>query len=142
LDLKEADFFKQLSEDIVVAEEDAKAEANVVYSFGSHKSAIVPWLRRTEIKEHIRGLKKDEIYASFIIPKAAESEPKLVLMLKVMEEIFREAHSWCFDGPDYMLTWPRQLALSRFYTAAGPGQKTRAFNLKKKPNMLRTNFGY
>ncbi|KAG4439195.1 hypothetical protein IFR05_005316 [Cadophora sp. M221] len=63
-------------------------------------------------------------------------------MLEVMNEIFTEAHSWCFDGADCMLTWPRQLALSRFYTAASLGQKTRAFDPKKEPNTLKTNFGY
>ncbi|KAG4427988.1 hypothetical protein IFR05_016528, partial [Cadophora sp. M221] len=36
----------------------------------------------------------------------------------------------------------RRLALSRFHTAAGPGQKTRAFDSKKEPNTLKTNFGY
>src|ERR1700684_1036819 len=41
-----------------------------------------------------------------------------------------------------MLTWPRQLALSRFYTTAAPGQKLRAFDPKKEPNTLKTNFGY
>ncbi len=142
LDSGEADFFKQLSEDVAVAEEDAKAEANIVHGFSGHKSAIMPWLRRTGIEEHTRGLKKDEMHASFAVPKAAESEPELVLMLEVMDEIFIEAHSWCFNGPDCMLTWPRQLALSRFYTAAAPGQKTRAFDPKKEPNTLKTNFGY
>jgi hypothetical protein len=142
LDAGEADFFKQLSEDVAVAEEDAKAEANVVHGFDSHKSAVVPWLRRTGIEEHTRGLKKDGMHASFAVPKAAESEPELSLMLEVMDEIFTEAHSWCFDGPDCMLTWPRQLALSRFHTAAAPGQKTRAFDPKKEPNTLKTNFGY
>ena len=41
-----------------------------------------------------------------------------------------------------MLTWPRQLALSRFYTAATTGQKTRGFDPKKEPSTLKTNFGY
>lgn len=53
----------------------------------------MPWLRRTGIKEHIRGLKKDEIHASFTVLKATESEPELVLMLKVIDEIFIEAYS-------------------------------------------------
>jgi superfamily II DNA or RNA helicase len=138
----EQDFFKRLDEDVAVAEQDAKAEANVVHGFGSHRSAVVPWLRRTGIEEHTRGLKKDEMHASFALPKDAESEPELFLMLEVMDEIFIEAHGWCFDGPDCMLTWPRQLALSRFHTAAAPGQKTRAFDPKKEPATLRTNFGY
>jgi hypothetical protein len=82
------------------------------------------------------------MYISFAVPKNAESEPELFLILKVIDEIFTEAYSWCFDGPDYILTWLRQLALSRFYTAAGSGQKTRAFDPKKEPNTLKTNFGY
>ncbi|KUJ09522.1 uncharacterized protein LY89DRAFT_724486 [Mollisia scopiformis] len=82
------------------------------------------------------------MHASFAVPKTAESEPELFLMLEIMDEIFTEAHSWCFDGPDCMLTWPRQLALSRFHTAAAPGQKLRAFDPKKEPNTLKTNFGY
>jgi hypothetical protein len=61
-------------------------------------------------------LKKNEIYTSFAIPKDTESEPELFLILEVMDEIFIEVYSWYFNGPDYMLTWPRQLALSRFYT--------------------------
>ena len=142
LDSGEEDFFKQLSEDVAVAEADAKAEADVVHGFDSHKSAVVPWLRRTGIEEHTRGLRKDEMHASFAVPKAAESEPELFLILEVMDEIFREAHSWCLDGPDCMLTWPWQLALSRFYTAATTGQKTRGFDPKKEPSTLKTNFGY
>jgi hypothetical protein len=82
------------------------------------------------------------MHASFVLPKDAESEPELFLILEVMDEIFIEAHGWCFDSPDCILTWPRQLALSRFYTAAALGQKTRAFDPKKEPAMLRTNFGY
>jgi len=139
LDLGEANFFRQLTKDAVTAEEDAKAEANTVHGFDSHRSAIVPWLRRTGIEEHTRGLKKDEVHASFAVPKDAESEPELFLMLEVMDEIFAEAHSWCFDGPDCMLTWPRQLALSRFHTAAVG--KARGFD-PKEPNTLKTNFGY
>jgi hypothetical protein len=41
-----------------------------------------------------------------------------------------------------MLTWPRQLALSRFHTAAVPGRKIRAFDPKKELSTLKTNFGY
>jgi hypothetical protein len=53
LDLKEVDFFKQLAKDIVIIKADAKAEANIVYGFNSHRSTVVLWLRRTGIKEHI-----------------------------------------------------------------------------------------
>jgi hypothetical protein len=85
-------------------------------------------------------LKKNEIHAFFAILKLVESEPELVLILEVIDEIFTEAYSWCFDGPDYMLTWLRQLVLSRFHTIAVG--KTRGFDPKKEPNTLRTNFGY
>jgi hypothetical protein len=93
LDSREVDFFKQLNEDAAMAEEDARAEANIVHGFNSHRSAMVPWLRRTGIEEHTRGLKKDEIHASFAAPKDTESEPELFLILEVMDEIFIEAHS-------------------------------------------------
>jgi hypothetical protein len=86
------------------------------------------------------GLKKDEMHISFVVPKTAESEPELFLMQEVIDEILIEAHSWCFDGPDCMLTWPRQLTLSRFYTAAVG--KSLGFDPKKEPNTLKTNFGY
>ena len=75
LDLGEADFFRQLGKDIVTIEGDTKAEANTIHGFGSHKSAIVPWLRQTGIKGHTRGLKKDKIHASFVILKGARASP-------------------------------------------------------------------
>ncbi|KAF4624950.1 hypothetical protein G7Y89_g13221 [Cudoniella acicularis] len=86
LDSGEADFFRQLDEDADIVEEDAKAEANIVYGFDSHRSAIVPWLRQTGIEEHTWGLKKDEIHASHVVPTDAGSEPELLLMLDVIDE--------------------------------------------------------
>jgi hypothetical protein len=85
-------------------------------------------------------LKKDKIYTSFAIPKTIESKPELFLILEVMDEIFIEAYSWYFDGPDCILIWPCQLALSRFHTITM--DKARGFDSKKEPNMLKTNFGY
>ena len=38
-------------------------------------------------------MKKDEIHASFTIPKTAESEPELFLILEVMDEIFIEIYN-------------------------------------------------
>jgi hypothetical protein len=93
LDSGEADFFRQLDEDVAIIEEDTKVDANLVHSFDSHRSAIVPWLRRTGIEEHTRGLKKDEIHASFTVLKNADDEPELFLILEVMDEIFIEAYS-------------------------------------------------
>jgi hypothetical protein len=53
----------------------------------------MPWLKQTGIEEHMQGLKKNEIHVSFAVPKLVESEPELVLMLEVMDEIFTETHN-------------------------------------------------
>jgi len=53
----------------------------------------MPWLRRTGIEEHTRGLKKDEMHAFFAVPKIADDKPELFLILEVMDEIFSEAHN-------------------------------------------------
>jgi hypothetical protein len=102
--LEEKGFFELLNEDVAVAELDAKAEANIVHGFGSHRSAVEPWLMRTRIEEHTRGIRKDEMHALVAVLKSAEEEPELFLMLEVMDEILSEAHGWCFDGPECMLT--------------------------------------
>ena len=57
-----------------------------------------------------------------------------------MDDVLAEAHGWCADGPECMLTWARQLALGRFYTAVVG--KARGFEPKKEPQTLKTYFGY
>ena len=57
-----------------------------------------------------------------------------------MDKILSEAHSWCFDGLECMLTWPRQLALSRFHTATTG--KARGFEPKKEPETVKINRRY
>ena len=53
-----------------------------------------------------RGSTRTRSKASFaLLKKDAESEPELVLILDVINDIFTETHSCCFDGPDCMLTW-------------------------------------
>jgi hypothetical protein len=93
-----------------------KAAANLVAPLDTHKSEVIPWLRATSIAEHLEGLQKDEIATAIALPLAVDRETDLVLprLLDVLELVLREAHSWCFPGPDQKLTWPRQLALSRF----------------------------
>ena len=123
-------------------ERDAAEEANKVHGFDGHKSAVVPWLKRTGIAEHIQDLKKDEIRASIALPKNSDQEPELVAVLEGMEAILREAHSWCFDGPDCMLTWPRQVVLNRFQSSKVELLgKTRAFEPDKEASTLATYFG-
>jgi hypothetical protein len=52
----------------------------------------------------MQGLKKNEMHAFFAILKLVESKPELVLILEVINKIFIETHSWCFDSLDYILT--------------------------------------
>ena len=141
-DPEEEKFLQQQGEDVTCAAEDGKAAANIVQGFGSHRSAVVPWLQRTGIKDCLEGLDKKQSHASFSLPKkdADKSEPELLLILEVMDEILSEAHSWCFDGPECMMTWPRQLALSRFHTATTG--KARGFEPKKEPETVKTNCRY
>lgn len=80
------------------------------------------------------------MHVFFAVLKTAESELKLFLMLEVMNEIFSEAHSWCFDGLNCMLTWSQQLVLSRFHAAVM--SKAQGFNLQKEAGTLKTNFDY
>jgi hypothetical protein len=93
-----------------------KAVANLVAPLDTHKSEVIPWLRATGIAEHLQGLQKDEIATAIALPLAVDRETDFVLprLLDILELVLREAHSWCFPGPDQKLTWPRQLALSRF----------------------------
>ncbi|KAJ6438068.1 P-loop containing nucleoside triphosphate hydrolase protein [Purpureocillium lavendulum] len=149
-------FFRALDEDAKVAAEDAKAEARVVEGFGSHRSAVIPWLRRTGIAGYIRGLDKAEMESSIAVPRkgaAAAKEgaaasscggdgPELDLILECMEQLLAETHRWCFDGPECKLTWPRQLALSRFRTTDAVARKLRGFDPYKEPATVDTYFGY
>ena len=50
-------------------------------------------MRRTDIKEYIRDLKKNEIYISFTILKTTKSESELFLILEIIDEIFIEVYS-------------------------------------------------
>lgn len=139
---EELAFFERLDDDATAADRNAIEEADIVHGFDSHRSAVVPWLRRTGIEMHTRGLLKNEMFASFAVPTNADTEPELFLMIDVLSDLLSEAHGRCFDGPDCILTWPRQLALSRFHTTSVPGQKMRAFEPKKEPSALMTYFSY
>lgn len=150
-------FFRLLGEDARAAAEDAKAGARIVEGFDSHRSAVVPWLRRTGIADHIRGLDKVEMQSSFALPRKKrggdtaegvdgeeeEEEGRAFdLLLGCMEQLLTETHRWCFDGPECKLTWPRQLALSRFRTTDAVAQKQRGFDPKKERSTVETNFRY
>jgi hypothetical protein len=93
-----------------------------------------------QVSRTVSSLDKDQIQSSFALPKNTNSETELFLILEVMDEILLEAHGWCFDGLDCMLTWPRQLALSRFHIATVG--KARGFEPKKEPDIVKTNRRY
>ncbi|KAM0271094.1 hypothetical protein ACHAQH_009227 [Verticillium albo-atrum] len=146
LDAGEASFFRSLDDDAKAADEDAKAGARVVEGFDGHRSAVVPWLGRIGIADHLRGLDKGEIQAAFAVPRKGDDisseEPELGAILDGMDEVLTETHRWCFDGPECRLTWPRQLALSRFRTSDSVTHKMRGFDPKKARSTVNTNFLY
>ena len=133
-------FFRQQEESIRRSKEDAMDAANHVRGFEDHLSTVVPWLQTTGIAEHIRGLRKDEIRAAIALPSTNE-ESVLKSILDGTEKMLREAHSWCFDGPKCMLTWPCRVVLSRFQSSQlemlGP---TRAFDHQIEPRTVKAYF--
>ncbi|KAJ9618039.1 hypothetical protein H2203_009313 [Taxawa tesnikishii (nom. ined.)] len=134
------DFFRTQEEDILQAERDAASAANRVRGFDEHRSTVVPWLRETGIVDHVCGLKKDEIRAAIAVPSRDEGCP-LRTIVDAMEDVLREAHGWCFDGPDCMLTWPCRVVLSRFQSSQVESiGKVRPFDPYKEPGTLKVYF--
>ena len=134
------DFFRSQEKDILQAERDAIEDADQVKGFEDHRSTVMPWLRETGIVDHLRGLKKDEIRAA-ITPPLSEDDSDLRRIIDATESLLREAHSWCFDGPDCMLTWPCHVVLSRFQSSQVESfGKTRPFDPCKEPGTLKTYF--
>jgi hypothetical protein len=67
---------------------DATAAANIVHGFEWHRSAVIP------LQSACGGSTRTRSKASFALPKKdAESEPELVLILDVINDIFTETHS-------------------------------------------------
>lgn len=134
-------FFQSQKEDIAQAELDAAEDANRVRGFDDHRSTVVPWLRETGIVDHLQGLKKDEIKAATALPSPETDISYLPRVIEAAESMLREAHSWCFDGDDCMLTWPCRVVLSRFQSAQTESfGKIRPFDQYKEPKTLKTYF--
>ena len=132
-------FFRRQESDLQQVQRDAAEQANRVQGFDDHRSTAVPWLRTTGIADHIKGLHKEEIQAAMALPR--DGEATLSVILASMDEIFHEAHSWCFDGPDCMLTWPCRVVLNRFQSSQVESLgKTRGFDPHKLPSTLASNF--
>lgn len=146
----EAQFFRAREADAHKVAKDVTTDADTVHGFTGHRSAVIPWLQQTGIEDHLRGLSKEEIRAAITLPTAAptgevapfDHDDVLLDVLAAMDSILQEAHSWCFDGPDCMLTWPRRVILSRFQSSQIEliGH-TRAFEPRKAANTLSQYFG-
>lgn len=131
-------FFQTQMEDIAQAEHDAVHDANRVRGFGDHRSTVVPWLRETGIVDHLQGLQKDEIYAATALPPRENDSSYLPRITEAAESMLQEAHSWCFDGEDCMLTWPCRVVLSRFQSSQTESfGKIRPFDQYKEPRRSR-----
>ena len=115
-------------------------QANRVEAFDDHRSAVIPWLRTTGIVDHVYGLKKDEIRSAITLP-VDDEDPLLQRLTQSMDIMLQEAHSWCFDGPECMLTWPCRVALSRFQSAQVEALgNTRAFDPRMQPITIKAYF--
>ena len=106
-------FFRQQEEEIRTVGQDTANASNLVEGFDDHRSAFIPWLKATGIVDHVRGLKKDDIRAAIAFPSGGGGFV-LQTVLEATEVMLQEAHKWCFDGPECMLTWPCRVVLSRF----------------------------
>lgn len=134
-------FFQSQKEDLAQAEQDAAEDANRVRGFDDHRSTVIPWLRETGIVDHLRGLKKDEIKAATALSSPEKDISYLPRIIESAESMLREAHSWCFDGDDCMLTWPCRVVLSRFQSSQTESfGKIRPFDQYKEPKTLKTYF--
>jgi hypothetical protein len=107
------EFFHTQEDDIQQAECDAAEDANRVHGFDDHVSAVVPWLRETDIADHIRSLRKDEMRTAIAVPQPGD-ESELRITIDAMESLLRDAHRLCSDGPDCTLTYQCRVVLSRF----------------------------
>jgi superfamily II DNA helicase RecQ len=135
-----AAFFRFQEHGILQARQDAVEHANKVNGFEDHASTVVPWLSTTGIVDHIKGLRKDQIRAAIALPSYDE-QSVLQTIISETENMLREAHGWCFDGVDCMLTWPGRVVLSRFQSSQVELMgKTRAFAPKKDAATLKTYF--
>ena len=140
-DDSKSQFFRQQEDDIQKVERDREEAANRVEGFEDHRSSVLPWLRTTGIVDHMHGLKKDEIRAAITLPYNDDDDSVLPKILEEMDGILQEAHSWCFDGPECMLTWPCRVVLSRFQSSQVELLgNTRAFDPYKGPGALKAYF--
>ncbi|KAI7206681.1 hypothetical protein KC365_g17003 [Hortaea werneckii] len=134
-------FFQTQKQDIAQAEQDAVNDANRVRGFGDHRSTVVPRLRETGIVDYLQGLKKDEIRAATALPSRENESSYLPRITEAAESMLQEAHSWCFNGEDCMLTWPCRVVLGRFQSSQTESfGKIRPFDQYKEPKTLTTYF--
>ncbi|KAI7199144.1 hypothetical protein KC365_g19132, partial [Hortaea werneckii] len=90
---------------------------------------------------HLQGLQKDEIYAATALPPRENDSSYLPRITEAAESMLQEAHSWCFDGDDCMLTWPCRVVLSRFQSSQTESfGKIRPFDQYKEPGSLKKYF--
>lgn len=59
-------------EGIASAGRDADFDRDLVHSFEDHFSTVVPWLRDSDIVDHLRDLRKDEMKAAITLPSLGD----------------------------------------------------------------------
>jgi hypothetical protein len=80
-----------VDDDIQQAEHDTTEDANRMHGLDDHISAVVPRLRETDVADHIRSLRKDEIRTAIAVPQLGD-ESDLRITIDGMELLLRDAH--------------------------------------------------
>lgn len=127
--------FDNFADDYELARRDLEAEACIVSSFGTSRSARIPWLELTGFTYHLAGLDDREIEASYKLPSTRSSgssgsngsngsndadEYCLRRILAAAHSLLYGAYELCNDSsPSCKMTRQRALILGDFYPAKG-----------------------
>ncbi len=99
-------FFRRLADDELAFEAQTSTGSGVVGEFDAHKSEAIPWLDRTGIECHLRGLPKTQVLASYRLPQAGDQSPdlKLALIVEATGAVLASAHHAALPAADSKLS--------------------------------------
>lgn len=122
-------------------DERTSAESSIVGGFDVHKSEAVPWLDRTGIERHLRGLPKAQILSSYRLPQADDPgvDSKLIQILGATSTLLNSAYQTALPASGSTISWASMLVLNNFSASGG---RPSAFLAKKSASSLKTYFGY
>lgn len=141
LDEERQSFLRALVDDERSFEIRAGDGSSIVGGFDVHKSEAIPWLERTGIEQHLRGLPKSQILDSYRLPQRGDKngDLKLAQIIEATDAILNSAHATSLPVAESGISWASMLVLSKFSTN---GEKSKAFLPKKSASSLKAYFGY